>query len=431
MAKDRTAPPAGAAASADTGTARRRPWWARWWDRRHRAADWLLAAMFFPWTPLMLVGEPQGLLVLAAGAARSVTGITGGVPAVLAVAGGTLAVTTTVCTAVLLRRSHPALLLWTAAAALVGYGDFGLAPLALFTYAAWFDERRRLAVWTLGLTVCFLAVSTADGMAPAPAISLLLMFWGLPLAVGLWIGTRRALILNLRERAERLEREQYLLADQAISAERTRIAREMHDVVAHRVSLMVLHAGGLEVSASDERTAQSAALIRNTGRDALSELREILGVLRDNPEAGVPTAPQPILADLSRLLGEWRAAGMPVEDTSAGTPAGLSAQTERTAYRIVQEALTNAAKHAPRSPVRVHLEHGPETLEITVDNAPPPTIPVDPPPGSGYGLAGLRERITLAGGTLHTGPRPDGGWRVAAVLPGARTGGAQRQGASG
>ncbi|MUL43415.1 sensor histidine kinase [Streptomonospora sp. PA3] len=412
MAQQGSSPPPGA------GTPAPGPLWARLWARRHRLADWLLAAAFFPWTGLMIVGDPHGVLGWVGAVAAVLTGLEWGaltsflgVLAAAAVAAGASVV-------VLLRRSRPRLLLWAAAAALLLYGDFGLPALALFTYAAWYTDRRRLVLWTAGLSVAFIGVYAAgDTMTRAQATSVLVMTYGMPLAVGLWIGTRRALVANLRERAERLEREQHLLADQAITAERTRIAREMHDVVAHRVSLMVLHAGGLEVSAPDERTAQSAALIRSTGRDALAELRGILGVLRDEAGAAAPTAPQPVLADLTRLLDEWRAAGTVVSGAVEGAAGPLPAHVERTAYRTVQEALTNAAKHAPGAPVRVHLRHRPDTLEITVDNAPPPAAPAQAPPSGGYGLAGLRERLALAGGELRAGPLPDGGWRLGAVLP--------------
>ncbi|WP_052810168.1 sensor histidine kinase [Streptomonospora alba] len=419
MAQDGAAPPSGAS------TARPEPGWARWWARRHRVADWLLAAAFLPWTGLMLVGEPHGLLGLPALAAVGIAapvGSTAGVLLALHTAWGALTLGAAVSTVVLFRRTRPRLMFGAATATLLGYGDIGMAALALFTYAAWYDDRRRLGLWAAWLTLCTLAVYTVGGPITAPAASsMLIMFYGMPLAVGLWIGTRRVLIANLRERAERLEHEQHLLADQAITAERTRIAREMHDVVAHRVSLMVLHAGGLEVSAPDERTAQSAGLIRTTGRDALAELRDILGVLRDEPEASAPTAPQPVLADLAHLVDDWRAAGLSVDSSSAGTPVALPAQTERTAYRTVQEALTNAAKHAPGAPVRVYLHHRPDILEITVDNAPPPAgSAAEAPPSSGYGLAGLRERVVLAGGELWSGPLPHGGWRVGAALPVAR-----------
>ncbi|MFD0801354.1 sensor histidine kinase [Streptomonospora algeriensis] len=421
MAQDGAAPPSGAS------TARPEPGWARWWARRHRIADWLLAVAFLPWTALMLIGDPHGLLGLPAMAVAAVAALIGGTAGVflgLHAGWGALTLGAAVSTVVLFRRTRPRLMFGAATATLLGYGDIGMAALAMFTYAAWYDDRRRLGLWSAWLALCTLVVYTVGGPMTAPAASsMLIMFYGMPLAVGLWIGTRRLLIANLRERAERLEHEQHLLADQAITAERTRIAREMHDVVAHRVSLMVLHAGGLEVSAPDERTAQSAGLIRTTGRDALAELRGILGVLRDEPEESAPTAPQPVLADLPGLVEDWRSAGMSVQSSSAGSPGAPPAQTERTAYRTVQEALTNAAKHAPGAPVRVHLHHRPDSLEITVDNAPQPAgSAADAPPSSGYGLAGLRERIVLAGGEMWAGPLPGGGWRVGATLPVSRSG---------
>ncbi|WP_345555657.1 sensor histidine kinase [Streptomonospora halophila] len=418
MAEYRSAPPARAAAAPPASLRD------RWWSRRHRIADWLLAAAVFPWTGLMLVSEPHGLSGIAAMAVAGGVALVGDLApfAALPAVWGALTVCAAVSTVVLFRRTRPSILLVAATAALLLYGDFSLAALGLFTYAGWFEDRRRLALWAFWLSVCFLAVYRFLGpMGGLQAYSVLIMVYGLPLAVGLWIGTRRVLIANLRERAERLEHEQHLLADQAITAERTRIAREMHDVVAHRVSLMVLHAGGLEVSAPDERTAQSAALIRSTGRDALAELREILGVLRDAPEAdSAPTAPQPVLADIDRLVEEWRAAGMPVHRSAEGIPVEVPAHTQRTAYRTVQEALTNAAKHAPGAAVRVHLNYRTESLEITVENAAPPPATAEAPPSSGYGLAGLRERVVLAGGELRAGPLPGGGWRLGAVLPAAR-----------
>ncbi|MFC3521833.1 sensor histidine kinase [Streptomonospora nanhaiensis] len=393
-----------------------RTWRERWWARRHRAADWTLAAMAYPWIALMVAVAPAGPL---GGTAMQASG---SMPRVLSMAALTFLVPAGVAALVLVRRTRPGLLMAASAALLLCVGDFGTPGLALFSYAAWNENRRSLAAWAVGLMGASIAqFSLASAVVPGAAVMLVLVFQAMPLTVGLWVGTRRELIANLHERAERLEREQHLLADQAITAERTRIAREMHDVVAHRVSLMVLHAGGLEVSAADERTVATAGLIRTTGREALAELRGILGVLREEPDAAAPTAPQPVLADLARLIGEWRRAGTPVDWRVSGTPAPLPAQTERTAYRTVQEALTNAGKHAPGGAVRVELEHRPGELAVTVDNEDPPDgPPADPPPGSGYGLAGLRERLALIGGTLAAGPRPGGGWRVRAVMPAGR-----------
>ncbi|MEV0459451.1 sensor histidine kinase [Catellatospora methionotrophica] len=249
-------------------------------------------------------------------------------------------------------------------------------------------------------------------------------FWvgmtvGLPFLFGLWVRARRQVLEQLRDRAERLEREQHERAERARSDERRRIAREMHDVVAHRVALMVLHAGALEVSTADPRTAEEAGLIRTTGREAMQELREVLGMLRapDTADGTVPDlTPQPTLADLDRLLDASRAAGLPVRRVDRGQLPEVSLSAQRTAYRVVQEALTNVAKHAGAAPTTVTLHHEPDGLIVAIENAPPPR-PVPPVPDSGLGLVGLAERVALAGGTVHARPRLDGGFTLHARIP--------------
>ncbi|MFC3995938.1 sensor histidine kinase [Nocardiopsis sediminis] len=402
------------------------PWIVGWlWDRRHWLADWALAIGPFPiWvSAMMLLSGPFRTL-----SDRALPGTL--VPEDFAWIAIMLGGATTVSLATLLRRSRPAILLAVAAVLVFIFGNGFPIALALYSYASWFIHRRRsLAIWT---AVMVLGVIWNDVYANVfnggedligSALFVTTLVVVLPLTAGLWVGTRRQLIDNLHERAERLEREQHLLAEQAINGERTRIAREMHDIVAHRVSLIVLHAGGLEVSTAESKTADTAGLIRTTGREALAELREILGVLRSSDDAA-PTAPQPVLADLARLIGQWRTAGTSVEWVTTGTPRALPPRLERTGYRMVQEALTNAGKHAPGCPVTVRLGYGDHDLEIVVANEPlPPDMGPDtgpaaePPPTSGYGLAGLRERIALAGGTLSAGPFPDGGWQVRAVVP--------------
>nr|WP_017624297.1 histidine kinase [Nocardiopsis chromatogenes] len=395
--------------------------WKWWWEHRHRIGDWFVAVCAFPWTLLFNIAPTGGVV---AGPTVAIVGIASlAYPLQLAV-GLVLGLMVPAGVSVLLviRRSRPEWLLTAAAALLLLLGNPVPAMLALYTYASWFNDRRRLATWTAVIVVAG-AVAFALSNAPKTAsVFFLLTGIALPLTLGLWVGTRRQLIGNLRERAERLEREQYLMADRAINAERTRIAREMHDVVAHRVSMMVLQAGGLEVNASDDRTAEVAGLIRTTGREALGELREILGVLRDSADGtgAAPTAPQPVLADLGRLVGEWRTAGMDVELSRGGRMRPLPAQAERTAFRVVQEALTNAGRHAPGARVQVRVDYGESDLEVAVANEPPPPRTADtpePPMGGGYGLAGLHERVVLADGTLTAGPYPDGGWQVRAVLP--------------
>ncbi|MEV4416830.1 histidine kinase [Catellatospora sp. NPDC049609] len=239
----------------------------------------------------------------------------------------------------------------------------------------------------------------------------------LPFVFGLWVRARRQVVAQLRERAERLEREQHERAEHARAEERRRIAREMHDVVAHRVALMVLHAGALEVSTADPRTAEEAALIRTTGREAMQELREVLGMLRaPDMAAGPDLAPQPTMDELDRLLDSSRAAGLPVRRVDVGEPHQVPLSAQRTAYRVVQEGLTNVAKHAGAAPTTVTLHHGPRELVVAVENAAPP-LPAPPLPGSGLGLVGLAERLALAGGEVQARPRLDGGFLLYARIP--------------
>ncbi|MCG5220470.1 histidine kinase [Streptosporangium soli] len=236
---------------------------------------------------------------------------------------------------------------------------------------------------------------------------------GLPLVAGLWVRARRQVLDAARERSEQLLREQILRANQARGQERTRIAREMHDVVAHRVSLMVLHAGALEFGAPDARTAEAAALIRVTGREALTNLREVLGVLR-SPDG--PRGPQPTLADLDRLLDQTRALGIVVNRHDEGDARPLSPTLERTAYHVVQEALTNVHKHAGNVETEVFVRYRPVELEVIVRNRASAGTDGDLP-GSGWGLIGLRERVELVGGRLEAGPRDDDGFQVLARIP--------------
>ncbi|MEQ7007299.1 histidine kinase [Actinopolymorpha sp. B17G11] len=295
-------------------------------------------------------------------------------------------------------------------------------------------------VLPLGLGLDLGGAERAEGLTNQAAI---LLFMGLGLVAGLWVRARREVLAGLQDRAERLEREQAARSDQARAEERSRIARDMHDVVAHRVSLMVLHAGALEVNAPDQRTAQAAALIRTTGRDALANLRDVLGVLRSNPssvewvsgtqgshapmtgqsspDAGAFDAyaltPQPTLDDLDTLLDESRSAGVPVSRRDEGAPGPVPIMVQGTAYRVVQEALTNVHKHAGGAATEVVLTYAAGGLRLVVRNDAPPPGADKALPGGGYGLTGLRERVQLLGGYLVAGPQPDGGFAVTAELP--------------
>jgi signal transduction histidine kinase len=260
-----------------------------------------------------------------------------------------------------------------------------------------------------------------------------------PTMLGLYIGARRRLWETLHERAEGLETELALLAEQAIERarrarmeERTRIAREMHDVVAHRVSLLVVHAGALErvVHKDAGRAAESAKLMGDIGRQALDELRQILGVLRtvetdavsgDVAAAvlAVPSSEGPGLGDVPRLVDESRAAGLRVRLTVGGARRALSEETERTAYRVVQEALTNVLKHAPGADAEVVLAYVPGGVALAVSNSCPgkgegggPEATGRGLPSGGNGLIGMRERVTALGGSFAAEPTGEGGFRV-------------------
>ena len=245
-------------------------------------------------------------------------------------------------------------------------------------------------------------------------LAAILLLWGS------LIRSRRQLVRSLRDRAERAESEQQLRVAQAQQLERARIAREMHDVLAHRISLLSLHAGALEIrpEAPPAEVAKAAGVIRASAHQALQDLREVIGVLREPASGGDPERPQPTLADLATLVEESRAAGARVDLQLPPDGASPPDVVGRTAYRMVQEALTNARKHAPGARVTVTVGGAPGTgLTITVCN-PGPVSPVPTAiPGAGTGLIGLAERATLAGGRLDHRREPGGGFTLEAWLP--------------
>ncbi|MGW8948874.1 sensor histidine kinase [Streptomyces sp. NPDC055709] len=234
------------------------------------------------------------------------------------------------------------------------------------------------------------------------------------------VRSRRQLVVALRERAHRAEAEAGLRAEQAQRLAREAIAREMHDVLAHRLTLLSVHAGALEFrpGAPPAEIARAAGVIRDSSHEALQDLREIIGVLRAPGEGDENDRPQPTLATLDALVAESRLAGMRVTlDNAIAAPAAVPAATGRTVYRITQEGLTNARKHAPGAEVTVSVHGGPgQGLTIAVRN-PAPDGPVTEVPGSGQGLIGLTERATLAGGSLEHGKTDDGGFAVRSWLP--------------
>lgn len=263
------------------------------------------------------------------------------------------------------------------------------------------------ALW-LPSVLLFAAYSSTTG-----PVSVVVFVMPLALAAsgwGMFIRARRQLLLSLRERALRAEADVELRQERARIAERTRIAREMHDVLAHRISLLALHAGGLEVRPDlpPEQIQETASLMRGTARQALEELRSVIGVLRgDADHEPALSAPQPTLRDIDRLVAETRAAGTNIDfEMAVDDPDAVPAPLGRDAYRIVQEALTNIGKHARGTLARVRVSGGPdEGLHVSVRNPPPVgAYAASTLPGAGAGLVGLQERVALSGGTLILGP---------------------------
>jgi signal transduction histidine kinase len=255
-------------------------------------------------------------------------------------------------------------------------------------------------------------------------VALGLLLYGLlisPLIIAWVLGDsmqyRRAYYLSLEDRANRLERERDQQSQIAAAAERARIARELHDVVAHNVSVMVVQAEGASyaMDASPDQARQALGTIAQTGRTALAEMRRLLGVLRTEDGAG-DRAPQPGVGQLEDLLEQVRAAGLEVLFTVEGIPVELPQGVALAAYRIVQESLTNTRKHGgPQVSARVALSYREDVLRMTItDNGKGALALTD---GMGNGLIGMRERAALYCGVLNAGPRPDGGFEVEAVLP--------------
>ncbi|MFI0152712.1 sensor histidine kinase [Streptomyces lydicus] len=404
----------------------------------------------------------------------------------------------------LVRRRWPVVVVLVSIAVMPAEMGGLLSVVGLYTLAA-SEVPRRITTLLAGMTVVGTLVTTfltlrqdvatqedfnpPTWVVPVMSLAVGLVLTAPPVLWGLYIGARRRLVESLRERADGLERELSLLADRAEeraewarNEERTRIAREMHDVVAHRVSLMVVHAAALQAVAlkDPEKASKNAGLVGDMGRQALTELREMLGVLRtaegtaargvpasDAPErlaavasrarvpaeapagarssvpvaaggvsegdgavpgAGVPVEGQaegPSLADLGDLVGQSRAAGMVVElsvDDPADEPVGAglryAARVEQTVYRVVQEALTNVHKHAPGARARVRLAHREGELAVQVENGPCEGDAANAGlPSGGNGLVGMRERVTALGGVFVSGPTDAGGFRVSAVVP--------------
>lgn len=329
------------------------------------------------------------------------------------------------------RRSHPRLLMYI----LIPLSAFtgaacGPVPFVLFN-AALRLERREIAIAVLmniaATTIypliypnSFEASGYFGDVAIGFAATAVIITWGM------LARSRRDLQISLRAQAASLDAERQLRDEQAKEAERRRIAREMHDVLAHRISLLSLHAGALEyrTDATPGEVAEAAKVIREAARDALTELREVIGVLRAPVQGDAPEPPQPTIESLPLLVDDFRAAGLRIEFDETLIPQDTASDaTSRAAYRVVQEGLVNASKHAANSITRIESDLEDGNLCVKVINK----LPVGPTPdrtngavvleGSGVGLVGLTERVELAGGSLRHGSNEDGEFVLAATFP--------------
>jgi signal transduction histidine kinase len=291
----------------------------------------------------------------------------------------------------------------------------GPAPLVLaYTAAAQLDRRRALAAFVaieVGAVGALALGGDADGSTIAGDAVALAAAW----LFGDVARRRRHVTELLQERADQLERTQEEVARRAVAEERLRIARELHDVVAHSMSVVAVQAasGRLVVDTDPARAREALVAIEDTSRSALDEMRRLLGVLRQDGD-GNGREPAPGLGDLDRLVAQTVEAGVPVSVRVEGARRALSPGADLTAYRIVQEALTNVRKHAPGAAASVTVRYQEDCVHIEVadDGGGRPARP----PGTGHGLVGMRERVALYGGAVEAGPATGGGFRVAAVL---------------
>ncbi len=299
------------------------------------------------------------------------------------------------------------------------FGNFMIVAIAAALYGA---ELRGVWPRLLGALALLGAVVTVILLDPDGSAGNLLSvvpILGVAWLIGQVSRANAQRTAGLRERAERLERERHIEARAAVAEERARIAREMHDVVAHSLSVMVVQAEAAEamLDADPERARRPIAAVQDTGRQALGELRRMLGALRERADEDPALAPQPGLAGLDDLVRHVRDAGLPVTVTVRGEPRPLPPGVDLSAYRIVQEGLTNALKHAGPARATVGLEYGPRDLRIEVADDGRGHDPSSN--GGGHGLLGMRERVALYGGELVAGPReaPGRGFALTASLP--------------
>jgi signal transduction histidine kinase len=338
-------------------------------------------------------------------------------------------------TAVAWRRRGPLLAAVVAAAGLAGYAglthDHGMAVepfavlLTFYTAGARGLTRRHLAqlaaLLGYGLLACVTVAAAIGELTVADLAAHGLVITVVPAAAGVMVARQRSLAQRLASANEQLRHEQELRLAAVAARERNRVARELHDVVAHGVSVMVVQAGAARITVRDEPAMARAALreVATSGRAAMAELRRIMGVLRQGEDDAA--GPRFGIGGLTALVERRRAGGLPAQLSVAGAIPVLRASTDLTLYRIVQEALTNVVKHASSAPTEIRVAFEPSEVDVRVTNAPPrPGVTGRHPARSGHGLVGMRERVQACGGALWHGSGPDGGYQVHARLPLAR-----------
>jgi signal transduction histidine kinase len=377
---------------------------------RRSARDWLVDLVVF--TVAVAIG---------AGRLHQYLGSTGQPQGVLEVLLGVIA-----CLSLWVRRRHPlAVGVFTVGASALSSGAGGAAIAGVFTVAVHCAPRwtARVALLSVLASALNAAIEDAAQHYRWGVLEAGLVATTLAVGYGLYVRVRRELVISLHERARRLESEQDLRVREARQSERTRIAREMHDVLAHRISLLSVHAGALEYnpSASPEEIARAAAVIRTSARAAQEELREVVGVLRDDgSEGGGLPPPQPTLTAVPALVDESRRAGMEVTYRGDVDADAVPTLIGRAVYRLVQEGLTNARKHAPGQQVTIEIT-AQAAGELTVRVVNQPRVghaePTHGQRGSGTGLIGLSERVALVGGRLSHEALSTGGFILEATLP--------------
>jgi signal transduction histidine kinase len=344
------------------------------------------------------------------------------VPIILPPAGSTVLMLLAVLPLVF-RRRYPLAMLWVVLGSAPLLADDPVALLLSFVTcviagfsAAVYSPHRLPALASLLAAALFYG-NQASVRVPDGAVPFLILFPILVAAVGLRRWKHRA--DEGRAQMSALERDQIEALGRAAEHERARIARELHDVVTHNVSVMIVQAGAARkvMDAAPEQAREALLAIEAGGRAAMTELRHVMGLLTMDGEAGTADlAPQPGLDRLDALIDRLSDSGVPVTLTRSGQPRPVPAGVELAAYRVVQEALTNTVKYAAGATAAVHVEYGADHLRVQVtDTGGTPGAPAAT--GGGHGLIGLRERLAVYGGTLHTGPRLTGGYRVDARIP--------------